>query len=158
MVRGLGIRMEQMALHQRPSSPRSPLAYHDPPPHPLQDTLSPLIQIRNRRFQIALAVDTYRLRDRSSVLHRSQVSSLTSYVNQIRPRLTDCLFTGESPIRVLPFLKQIVRVADQSFLSEAILLWVVEDFLQTPAKESFRAQSFETWPAAVYWLLPMYAP
>ena len=158
MVRGLGIRMEQMALPQRPSSPRSPLASHDPPPDPLQDTISPLIPIRNRRFQIVLAVDTYRLRDRSSVLHRSQVSSLTSYVNQIRPRLTDCLFTGESPIQVLPFLKQIVRVADQSFLSEAILLWVVDDFLQTPAKESFRAQSFETWPAAVYWLLTTYAP
>ena len=65
MVRGLGIQMEQMALPQRPSSPRSPLASHDPPPDPLQDTLSPLIPIRNRRFQIFLAVDTYRLRDRS---------------------------------------------------------------------------------------------
>ena len=136
MDRGLGIRMEQMALPQRTSSPRSPFSSHDPPSDPLQDTLSPLIPIRNRRFQLVLAVDTYRLRDRSSLLHRSQVSSLTSYVNQIRPRLTDCLFTGESPIRVLPFLKQIVRVADQSFLSEAILLWVVDDFLQTTAMEA----------------------
>jgi hypothetical protein len=44
-------------------------------------------------------------------------------------------------------------------LSEAILLWVVvDDFLRTPVKEAFRAQTVDTWPAAVYWLLTTYAP
>ena len=85
------------------------------------------------------------------------MASLTSYANQIRPRLTDCVFSGDSPLLVLPFLKQLVRVADQSFLSEAVLLWIVDDFLRTPAKEAFRAQSLNTWPAAVHWMLSTYA-
>ena len=95
---------------------------------------SPLIPIRNRRFDRVLAVDTYRLRDRSPVLRAEQVSSLTSYANQIRPRLADCVFNGNSPLQVLPFLKQIVRISDQSFLSEAVLLSVVDDFRQTPVR------------------------
>jgi hypothetical protein len=39
------------------------------------------------------------------------------------------------------------------YLSEAILLWIVDDFLRTPAKEAFRAQALDSWPAAVQWLL-----
>ena len=155
MIRGLGARIEQMTLpsHSPPSIP--PPLNISPSPHGIP---SPLIPIRNRRFDRVLAVDTYRLRDRSPVLRAEQVSSLTSYANQIRPRLADCVFNGNSPLQVLPFLKQIVRISDQSFLSEAVLLWVVDDFLQTPVREAFRAQSFDSWPVAVYWLLTTYAP
>jgi hypothetical protein len=81
------------------------------------------------------------------------VASLTNYANQVRPRLTDCVFSGESPLQVLLLLKQLVRVADQSFLSEAILRWIADDFLRTPAKEAFRAQALDSWPVAVHWLL-----
>ena len=51
-----------------------------------------------------------------------------------------------------------MKVADQSYLSEAALLWIVEDFIRTPAKESFRSQQFDSWPTAVHWLLTTYAP
>ena len=88
----------------------------------------------------------------------AQVSGLTTFANQIRPRLSDCVFSGEYPLEVLPFLTQLVRVADQSYLSEAILLWIVDDFIKTPAKEAFRAQAFDSWPAAVLWLLSTYVP
>jgi hypothetical protein len=59
---------------------------------------------------------------------------------------------------VLPFLTQIVRVYNQSHVSEASLLWLLEDFIRSPAKEAFRLQSLETWPSAVHWLLTSYAP
>jgi hypothetical protein len=76
---------------------------------------SPLIRIWNRRFESVLAVETYRLRDRSHVFRAEQVASQTSYAYQIRPHLSDCVFSGDFPLQVLPFRKQLVRVADQSF-------------------------------------------
>jgi hypothetical protein len=54
-------------------------------------------------------------------------------------------------------LKQLVRVADQSFLSDAILLWIADDFLRTPAKDAFRAQALDSSPTAVHCLLSTYA-
>ena len=157
MVTALGVRMEQLVLPQ-------PLPYRvaNPPfvlPAPLPDNIpSPLIPFRNPRFATVLSVDSYRLRDRSCALLPAQVSGLTTFANQIRPRLSDCVFSGEYPLEVLPFLTQLVRVADQSYLSEAILLWIVDDFIKTPAKEAFRAQAFDSWPAAVLWLLSTYVP
>jgi hypothetical protein len=68
-----------------------------------------------------------------------------------------CSFSGEPALAVLPFLQQLTRVANQSHLSEGVLLWIAEDFLSTPARETFRAQHFDTWPAAVHWLLSTYA-
>jgi hypothetical protein len=85
------------------------------------------------------------------------VSNLTSAANQIRPRLEGCFFTGDPSLSVLPFLHQLVRVADQSHMSEATLLWVAEDFLRSPVKEAFRSQNLSTWPEAVHWLLVTYA-
>jgi hypothetical protein len=157
MVTALGVRMEQMAIPQ-PSPDRVP----NPPflsPPPLPDIIpSPLIPLRNPRFATVLSVESYRLRDRARALPPTQVSGLTTFANQIRPRLSDCVFTGDSPLEVLPFLTQLVRVADQSYLSEAILLWIVDDFLRTPAKEAFRAQALDSWPAAVQWFLSTYVP
>lgn len=154
MIRALGDRIERMAIPLQPPppicnpSPLVPSRGTNPPPH---------IPVRNRRFDVVLSIETYRLIDRSLVIRADQVASLTSYANQVRPRLTDCVFSGDSPLHVLPFLKQLVRVSDQSFMSEAVLLWIVDDFLRTPAKEAFRSQSLDSWPAAVHWLLSTYA-
>jgi hypothetical protein len=157
MVTALGVRMEQLVL---PSSSADRVA--NPtfvPPPPISDIIpSPMITFRNPRFATVLSVESYRLRDRARALLPAQVSGLTTFANQIRPRLSDCVFTGESPLQVLPFLSQLVRVADQSYLSEAILLWIVDDFLRTPAKEAFRAQALDSWPAAVHWFLSTYVP
>jgi hypothetical protein len=57
----------------------------------------------------------------------------------------------------MPFLAQIVRVANQTHVSEATLLWILEDFLRSPVKESFRVQAHDTWPSAIHWLLTSYA-
>jgi hypothetical protein len=136
----------------------------DPIPfsRPFDPVLSPVqvpstISVRNRRYLSVLAVDTYRLRDRTSVLRPDQVATLTSYANQIRPRLEGCFFGGDPPLMVLPFLHQLVRVADQSHMSEALLLWVLEDFLRSPVKEAFRSQHLNLWPEAVHWFLVTYA-
>jgi hypothetical protein len=117
----------------------------------------PNLPVRKRRFDVVLSIETYRLHDRSIVLRADQVASLTSYANQIRPRLADFLFTWEPPLHVLTFLKQLARVSYQSILSEAILLWIVEDFMRTPAKEAYQAQHLDSWPPAVHWLLSTYA-
>ena len=58
---------------------------------------------------------------------------------------------------MLPFLQELVRVADQSHMTEAALLWVVDDFLRPPAREAFRSQRFDSWSLAVHWLLVTYA-
>jgi hypothetical protein len=116
------------------------------------------ITIRNRRYAHVLSVETYRLRDQSEGLRPDQIGSLTAVANQIRPRLDGSHFSGSPPLAVLSFLHQLIRVANQSHMSEAMLLWVVEDFIQSPAKESFRSQHFNTWPMAVHWLLTTYAP
>jgi hypothetical protein len=154
MILALGDRIERMAPPIQPP----PIVHNIPPIVSSRGANStPHLPVRNRRFDVVLSIDTYRLQDRSLVLRADQVASLTSYANQIRPRLADCMFTWEPPLHVLPFLKQLTRVADQSFLSEAILLWIVEDFMRTPAKEAYRAQHLDSWPAAVHWLLSTYA-
>ena len=114
MIRGLTARIEQVAIPANPP----PIALNPLPFVPPRDaSLPPHLPVRNRRFDGVLSIETYRLIDRSLVLRADQVASLTSYANQIMPRLTDCVFSGDSPLLVLPFLKQLVRVADQSFLS-----------------------------------------
>jgi hypothetical protein len=155
MIRSLSERVEQMAIPSQFHPLLSAIVSLIPNPVGIP---SPLIPILNRRFDSVLAVEKYRLRDRSPVFRAEQVASITSYANQIRPRLSDCGFNGDSPFQVLHFLKQLVRVADQSFLSEAILLWVVDDLLRTPVKEAFRAQNVDTWPATGHWFLTTYAP
>ena len=112
----------------------------------------------NRRFSSLLSVDSYRLRDTTPALRPAQVASLSSIAATIRPRLEGSFFSGTPSLGVLPFLMQIVRVSNQSHVSEAALLWLLEDFLRSPAKEAFRLQSLETWPSAVHWLLTSYAP
>jgi hypothetical protein len=86
MIRALSERIEQMDIpSQSPPLLSTPVSLI---PNPV-GIPSPLIPIRNRRFDSVLAVETYRLRDRSPVFRAEQVASLTSYANQIRPRLTD---------------------------------------------------------------------
>jgi hypothetical protein len=121
-------------------------------------TESSQIPIRNRRFVEVLSTSTYRLRDRNEQLPLDQSLSLTQVSNQIRPRMDGYYFSGENPLKVLPFLRHLTRIADQSRISEATILWIVEDFLQSPARESFRAQAHTTWPEAVHWLLITFAP
>jgi hypothetical protein len=125
---------------------------------PVDRTEHPAIRVRNRRYEQVLSISTYRLRDRTETLRPDQVSNLTTAANQIRPRLEGSFFSADPPLTVLPFLHQLVRVADQSHMSEATLLWVLEDFLLSPVKEAFRSQNLNTWPAAVHWLLVTYAP
>jgi hypothetical protein len=142
----------QLARLQLPPSVAVPVPDPVPP-----STCAPTVRVRNRRYATVLAVDSYRLRDRTEGLRPDQISSLTTLANQVRPRLDGCYFSGEPSLSVLPFLLQLVKVSDQSYLSEAALLWIVEDFIRTPAKESFRSQQFESWPTAVHWLLTTYA-
>lgn len=155
---------EQMSRASFPNPPPLPPRENDPRDSsspvndPPVDRLDhPVITIRNRRYEQVLAIATYRLRDRTDALRPDQVSNLTTAANQIRPRLEGCFFDGDPSLTVLPFLHQLVRVADQSHMSEATLLWVVEDFLRSPVKEAFRSQNLNTWPAAVHWLLLTYA-
>jgi hypothetical protein len=147
-INTLGTHLARLSLptHPDPSSP--------PPPSSLE---VPTIPVRNRRYAGVLAVDTYRLRDRASTLRPDQVANLTTAANQIRPRLDGCMFCGDPPLSVLPFLQQLVRVADQSHMTEAALLWVVDDFLRPPAQGAFRSQRFDSWPLAIHWLLVTYA-
>jgi hypothetical protein len=116
------------------------------------------IPVRNKRFAEVLSISSYRLTDRNEQLPFDQSVSLTQVSNQIRPRMEGYYFSGEPPLKVLPFLRHLTRIADQSRISEATLLWIVEDFLQSPARESFRAQAHNTWPGAVHWLLITFAP
>jgi hypothetical protein len=117
----------------------------------------PNIPIRNKRFSDVLAVSSYRLADTNERLPFDQSMSLTQVANQIRPRMEGYFFSGETPLKVLPFLRHLTRIANQSRLSEATLLWIMEDFLQSPAREAFRAQAHQTWPEAVHWLLLTFA-
>jgi hypothetical protein len=154
LVTALGVRMEKLVL-PKPSPDRVTNPTFAPPPL-ISDTISShMITFRSPRFATVLSVESYRLRHRAHAFLLAQVSGLTTFANQIRPRLSDFGFTGESLLPVSPFLSQLARVADQSFLSEEILLRILEDFLRTPAKEAFRAQSLDSWPAAVHWLLSM---
>jgi hypothetical protein len=134
---------------------------------PLQDPFAPLqpvsrdlhdIVVRNRRYEFVLSVSTYRLRDQTAALRPDQMTSLSSIAALIRPRLEGSFFSGSPSLGILPFLSQVVRVADQTHISEATLLWILEDFLRSPVKEAFRIQAHDTWPRAVHWLLTSYAP
>jgi hypothetical protein len=116
------------------------------------------IPIRNKRFSDVLAVSSYRLVDTNETLPFDQSMSLTQVANQIRPRMEVFFFSGEAPLKVLLFLRHLTRIANQSRLSEATLLWIMEDFLQSPAREAFRAQAHQSWPEAVHWLLITFAP
>jgi hypothetical protein len=78
--------------------------------------------------------------------------------NQVRPRLEGVIFTGEPALAVLPFLAQVFKVSNKTHLSEAALLWIVDDFIRSPAREAFRSQEFSIWPEIVYWLLTTYVP
>jgi hypothetical protein len=157
-------RLEQMLQDLVLRSPVDPpvpvhVSVPDPrPPSPFDDEKGLKIVIRNRRFITLLSVDTYRLRDTTPAIRPGQVSSLSSIAATIRPRLEGSFFSGSPALGVLPFLTQIVRVSNQSHVSEAALMWLLEDFLRSPAKEAFRLQSLETWPSAVHWLLTSYAP
>jgi hypothetical protein len=161
MILAIGEQMSRVSFPHPP--PRPPLngnpANSSAPVNDVAAELPghPIIAIRNRRYSHVLSISTYRLRDRTSALLPDQVSNLTSAANQIRPRLEGCFFTGDPSLSVLPFLHQLVRVADQSHMSEATLLWVAEDFLRSPVKEAFRSQNLNTWPEAVHWLLVTYA-
>jgi hypothetical protein len=102
MIRGLTARVEQIfAPVPSPSIipnslPHLPSRGTNPPPH---------ILVRNSRFDVVLSIETYRLLDRSPVIHTDQVDILARYTNQIRPLLTDCVFSGDTPLQFLPFLK-----------------------------------------------------
>jgi hypothetical protein len=119
--------------------------------------LVPKIPIRNKRFSDVLTVSSYRLVDTNERLPFDQSISLTQISNQIRPRMEGYFFSGEAPLKVLPFLRHLTRIANQSRLSEATLLWIMEDFLLSPARDAFRAQAHQTWPEAVHWLLLTFA-
>jgi hypothetical protein len=126
--------------------PKSPVAHvldsRPPPPYEADSGLE--IVVRNRRFSSLLSVDNYRLRDTTPALRPAQVAGLSSIAATIRPRLEGSFFSGTPSLGVLPFLTQIVRVSNQSHVSEAALLWLLKDFLRSPAKEAFRLQSLET--------------
>jgi hypothetical protein len=109
---------------------------------PYQDEDVPVIPVRNRRYAEVLAVQNYRLRDRAQGLRPDQVATLTNVANQIRPRLDGCFFSGEPALAVLPFLRQLVKIANQSHVSEAALLWIVEEVLGSPARDAFRTPQF----------------
>jgi hypothetical protein len=86
MILALGDRIERMALPLQPP----PIVHNNPlvvPPR--GENPPPHLPVRNRRFDVVLSIETYRLHDRSLVLRADQVASLTSYANQIRPRLAD---------------------------------------------------------------------
>jgi hypothetical protein len=114
--------------------------------------------IRNKKYETVLNPCTYRLRDRNAVLRPDQMTTLSSTAALIRSRLEGYFFSGSPPLAVLPFLVQVARVANQTQLSEATLLWIFEDFLRAPAKEAFRLQGHDSWDSAVQWLLSSYAP
>jgi hypothetical protein len=50
----------------------------------------------------------------------------------------------------------LVKISNQSHVSEAALLWIVEEFLRSPARDAFRTQQFLNWTSAVHWLLTTY--
>lgn len=134
-----------------------------PPPvatdiDPIVTVPEAVIPVRNPRFIQVLSTTTYRLVNQDSVLRPDQMSSLSTTAALLRPRLDGSYFSGDPPLGILPFLTQVARVANQSQISEATLLWVVDDFLRSPAKEAFRIQRHDTWNSAVQWFLSSYAP
>jgi hypothetical protein len=88
------------------------------------------ILVRNRRYDTVLSVDTYRLRDQTSALRPDQMTSLSSTAALIRPRLEGSFFSGSPSLDILPFLAQVVRVANQTHISEATLCSKVNPCLE----------------------------
>jgi hypothetical protein len=74
------------------------------------------ILVRNRRYDTVLSLDTYRLRDQTSALRPDQMTSLPSTSALIRPRLEGSFFSASPSLGILPFLAQVVRVANQTHI------------------------------------------
>jgi hypothetical protein len=160
-IAAMGNMLERVTL-PTPSLPHIPSTAHEEErvrshSHGTFEMQAPEIHVRNKRFAPVLCVEAYRLTDRHAVLRARTSGTLTSIANQLRPRMDDAFFSGDPPLSVLLFLSQLTMVADQSGLSEAELLWIVEDFMRPPVKGAFRAQRPTTWPIAVHWLLTTYA-
>jgi hypothetical protein len=67
------------------------------------------------------------------------------------------MFSSEDPaLVVLPFLRQLVKISNQSHLYEAALLWIVEEGLRSPARDAFRTQPFFNCTSAVHCILNTY--
>jgi hypothetical protein len=82
------------------------------PAMPAQPAEVAEIITRNERYAEVLSVNTYRLRDKSHILKLEEVATLTGLAKQVRPRLEGVIFTGEPALAVLPFLAQVVNVAN----------------------------------------------
>jgi hypothetical protein len=160
-IAAMGNMLERVTL-PTPSLPHLPSNAHEEErvrshSHGTFEPQAPEIPVRNKRFAPVLCVELYRLTDLHAVLRARTSGTLTSIANQLRPRMDDALFSGDPALSVLLFLSQLTMVADQSSLSEAELLWIVEDFVRPPVKGAFRAQRPTTWPIAVHLLLTTYA-
>jgi hypothetical protein len=59
--------------------------------------------IRNRRYQVVLAVSTYRLRNQTTALRPDQMMSLSTTAALIRPRLEGSFFLDPRPWLCCPF-------------------------------------------------------
>jgi hypothetical protein len=126
------------------------LQFPSPSPNPTPNPPSaPAVSVRNRRCAEVLLVDSNRLRDRTAGFRPDQVASLTTIGNQVRSRLDGYFFSVEPALSVLPCLRQLVNGFDPSYLSGASVLWIVDDFIRSPANEAFRSQQFNSWPTAV---------
>jgi hypothetical protein len=86
------------------------------------------------------------------------MTSLSATATLVRPRLGGSLFSVSPPFTSLLFLDQFVRDANQTHISEATLLCLLEDYLRSPAKEASRIQAHDSWPNAVNRILSPYAP
>jgi hypothetical protein len=86
------------------------------------------------------------------------VATSTNVASQIRPLLDGFFFSGDPALAVLPFLRQLVKIANQSHVSEASLLWIVKEVLRSPVRDAFRTQQFFNWPSPVHWLHTTYVP
>jgi hypothetical protein len=125
-----------------PPEPAAPVA----PVHQVPEAHHGMV-IRNRRYNTVLAVSTYRLRDQILSLRPDQMTSLSGTAALLRPLLEgSIILSGSPPLAVLPFLSQVVRVANQTQIHEAALLWLLGDFLKYPAKEASRIQVHDKWP------------
>lgn len=135
----------------------TPAPHQNPSRDALDPTPSPKIVVRNQRLAEVLSVERYRLRNRLPTMTERESSSLTTTSNQLRPRMEGAYFGGDPPLSVIKYLSQLSRVSIQSQLSEAVVFWIMEDFLLAPAKETFRHQGLRSYPEAVHWLLSSYA-
>jgi hypothetical protein len=76
LILALGDRIERMDLPLQPP----PMVHNNPPVVPPRSVNPPPhLPVRNRRFDVVLSIETYRLHDRSLVLRADHIASLTSY-------------------------------------------------------------------------------